>query len=193
MLIVSLVASGIFYYCYNLRDEEMLEYQRMSRESRKAVREVNAELEQNKVSLERALKEVSELNGAINSLRKDNVNFREQLKLIKLEEEKLKSRIAMLIEKKTILEKKLVFFEERIYSIEELKKALKIAKIKRRQQRRAEKVQRRLTKIAMLRKLDELALDQGNKGYVVKGGRATFGPKTTIRVELEAIEDRYYK
>jgi predicted nucleic acid-binding Zn-ribbon protein len=176
-----------------LRDDEVLEYQRLSRESRKAVKEVKAELGQNKASLEKALKEVAELNGDIASLRKDNVDFRERMQLIKLEEEKLKNRVAMLIGEKTVLEKKLVFFKERIYSIDELKAALKIAKIKRRQQRRAERVQSRLTKIAMRRKLDELAMDQGNKGYVVKGGRTTFGPKTTIRVELEAIEDRYYK
>jgi len=116
---------------------------------------------------------IDALNKNIAILEKDNLAFKDGLRLLIDEREKLQAKIARLIQAKTAL-------EAQFLSVEELKIALKRAKSKKRQEDR-------LAKIAMLEKLDEIALRLGNRGYMIKEGQTTF-KSPRIRVQLEPID-----
>ena len=174
VLFVSLSLAWVFYYRCQMKDSELIEYQRLSLYSKEAFHKLSAKLSQNEAELEQALNRIESLNTDIATLEKDNLAFKDDLRLLIKERERLQVKIAGLIEEKTALEAQFV-------SVEELKKALKRAKSKKRQENR-------LAKIAILEKLDEIALRLGNRGYVVKEGQATFKPPR-IRVQLEPIEN----
>ena len=173
VLLVSISLAWVFYYRYQMKDNELIEYRRLSRYSNEAFRRLSAKLSQNKKELEQSLKKIDALNKNIAILEKDNLAFKDGLRLLIDEREKLQAKIARLIQAKTAL-------EAQFLSVEELKIALKRAKSKKRQEDR-------LAKIAMLEKLDEIALRLGNRGYMIKEGQTTF-KSPRIRVQLEPID-----
>ncbi len=173
VLLISVGLAALFYYQYQAKDKELTQYQHLSRLSEEVFTKVDARLEETKRELDRSLKEIENLNKTIADLEKQNLGFKDELQALKVEREKLEANIAGLIEERNILRKK-------FYSIEELQKAIRIA-IK-------EKIRkRRLAKIEMLRQLDEVALREGNRGYLLRGGKSTF-KATKVRVKLEPVK-----
>lgn len=182
VLVASLSLTFVSYYKYQLKDEELRGHQKLSHYSDEALKQINARLAQSKEELEKTLKKVEKLNKTIAALQKDNSGFKAKLQVFRKEREILQVRIARLLEEKTVLEK-------RFLSLEELKKAIKVAKIAQKEQ----KAQRRLTRIGMLNRLDEIALQQGNRGYLVKSGTSTFSSRVKIKVELEPLSNWSYR
>lgn len=128
-------------------------------------------------TLEETAAKLEGLNKTIAILEEDNAGFRSRIQALKQERDQLQAKIAGLIKEKSVLENSFL-------SLKELKKAIKAVRLR-------EQMQRRSAKIAMLRTEDEIALRQGNKGYLVKHSHSTFKPK--IRVELEAVGKLSYK
>lgn len=186
VLTLSLALTVIFYWRYHIKNKEVSQYRHLSQLSEEAFAKVDARLAQAKQELKHSLQEIKQLNTNISALEKDNLSFKSRLKELKEEKETLQGKVARLIEEKTILEKSFL-------TVKGLKEALKIAKKERWQRRKLERVQNRLTEITMLKKLDEIALQQGNQGYLVRQGVSTFKPKGKVRVKLEPTEQLFYK
>jgi len=184
-LVASLALSGVFYYKYQLKGSKLNGYQGLGQRSSQAIKRINLELVQSKKELEDSLREVASLNKTIASLEKDKSNFKGRLQVLKEEREKLQVSIALLIEEKTLLEKK-------FQSLQELRKAIRIAKSEQRQRKKSQKIQQRLAKIEMLKAMDRIALQHGNLGYLVKDTKLTFRP-TRITVELEPANKWSYR
>ena len=189
LYVVALVASlGLafsFYYKYQLRSEELVQYQELSLYSDEVFKMLTTKLAQSKIELKKSSKEVERLNKTIAALEKGSLSFKGELEAFKKEREALQVKIARLLEEKTVLEK-------RFLSLKELQKAIKVAKAQEHQGRKMEKAQKRLTQIAMLKKLDEIALKQGNRGYLVCDGRSTFKSRARVKVELLPISNFSY-
>lgn len=184
-IVASLGLAFVFYYQYQLKDRELACYQSLSRSSNKALAKLNKELAE-------SLNEREKLNTIIAALEKEKSGFKGNIQALKEERENLESKIARLIEEQTVSEKRFLLLTEKFHSLKELKKAIRMAKIEKRQRAKIERIQRRLVKIEMLKNLDEIALRQGNRGYLVKAGELTFKP-TRIRVELEPVNKFSYK
>ena len=178
-IIASISLTIIFYYQLQLKGKESMQNQKLSQLYNQALTELNGKLET-------SLKENEYLNMRIASLEKDNSIHKGQLQALKEERKELLTQIAHLAKEKLVLEKK-------FQSLEELKKAVNIVKLITRTRKKQETHQRRLAKIAMLQRLDEIALQQGNQGYVVKDGTSTFASKIKIGVELEPISKFYLR
>jgi len=199
-LVVSLSLACVFYYQYQLKDKELLQYRSLRQLSGRTFAEANAELaqtteklersflelEQSQEELERSSQEIEKLNKIISTLEEDNLTFKGELLALKEEREKMQTKVGGLIKEKTVLEEKLFSLVQKFHSLRELKKAIKSARIEKRHKDRMEAIRKRLAKIETLKTLDEAALREGNRGYLVKWGETTFKP-TTIRVELEPI------
>ena len=179
-IVVSVGLSLAIYWQYQLKDRVLARYQEMSELSNEASIKTSQELAKSRQRIDELNKTIAALTKDNVKLTKDTAKFNTELLALKGEREALQVKIARLIEEQTILEK-------RFYSLEELKKALRIAKIEHRRSKTAKRMQRRLAKIEMLKALDEIALQQGNRGLLVRGGELTFQPTTKVRVELEPV------
>lgn len=192
LLVASLGLSSVLYYHYQLKDEQLLQYQSLLGHSGAVLKEIGAQLTRSKKELEQSLKEKEELNKTISDLEKHKLEFKGELQALKgeLEEERkrLEAKISRLIDENTILESSYLVLKERFHSLQELKNAIRIAKIEEGKIRKVEKIKRRLAAIEMLKRLDEIALQHGNRGFIVEGGIPTFKPRTKVKVELERVE-----
>jgi chromosome segregation ATPase len=155
------------------------------------LKKVQSNLEQNRKELNETLAEIARLNDIIATLRKDKLDFKAELKLLQEEKITLQKKIVQLIEEKSVWTEQFHTLEKKLHSLKELKKAIRIVLRERKEKRKNERVQKRLSKIAMLKMLDEIGLQQGNNGYLVREGFSTFRPK--IRVELEPISKFLYQ
>lgn len=184
ILVTALGLAFTFYYQYQLKDREISQYQDLAQASSETLARVSEKLLQNREELAKSWQEMGRLNLAITALEKEKTEFKGELQALKEEREGLKTKMAGLLKEREGLLKerddlheKFISLEKKFHSVEELKKAIRVALIERHQKNR-------LTKIEMLKTMDKVALEQGNRGYLVKGGRPTFRP-TRIRVELE--------
>ena len=184
LIVASLGLAATFYYKYYLRDSELAAYQQLSRLSGQALTKVTKQLD-------KSLKEKESLSNLITTLEKEKAGAKGKLQALREEREKLQLKIAQLFEEKTVLEKRYFLLTQRFESLEELKKAIKIAKIDKRQRMKAERARARLAKIEMLKALDEIALRQGNRGLMVQAGESTFKPRGKVTVELEPLKWSY--
>jgi len=184
LIVASLGLAATFYYKYYLGNSELAAYQQLSRLSSQALTEVTKQLD-------KSLKEKEGLNSIIATLEKEKGGFKDRVQALKEEREELQLKIARLFEEKTFLEKRYLLLTQRFESLEELKRAIKIAKIERRRRMKTERIQRRLAKIEMLKALDEIALHQGNRGLMVKAGKPTFKSRGKVTVELEPLKSSY--
>lgn len=176
-LIVSIVLAVFFAFQYYSKDKQLKEYQNLAHLSLEAFKRANVELQKTKKELDRtkleltmAQDEANILNATIAALEQDKDTYKEELTALLLQRDKLENRISS-------LEVKTFTLEQRFQSLEELKKAIKAVKSEK-------KEKQRLVRIEMLKRLDEIALRQGNRGFMTKEGETTFKP-TKIRVELE--------
>lgn len=183
VIVASLGLASALYYRYQLKDRELAQYQSLNDFSSRALRRITTELN-------KSLEEKEKLNKIIASLEKEKVSFKGELQAAKEERAKLQINIARLLEERTVLEIKLISLVKKFESLEELKKAIKIAKKEKHRRGKIEKMQRRLAKIEMLRALDEIALQQGNRGFMVMAGQSTVEPKAKVTVELEPVNKR---
>lgn len=174
------------YWQYQLKDRVLARYQEMSELSNEAIIKTSQELAKSRQRIDELNKTIAVLTKDNVKLTKDNVKFTTKLLALRGEREALQVKIARLIEEQTILEKK-------FYSLSELKKALRIAKLEWRKRNKVERSRKYLAKIEMLNALDEIALQQGNRGLLVREGESTFQPKTKVRVELEPVGEFSYK
>jgi len=174
-VIASLVLTGFFYCKYYLKGMESAEYQKLSELSSRAFDRVNTKLAQNKGDLKASLKKLAAMNMAIEALEEEALSFKAELLVLRKERDQLNSRVAELVESKTVLEKK-------FHSLKELKRAIKLAK----REDKLTRMKERLAQIDMLNTMDAIALAQGNRGYVTKDGKETF-KSPVIRVELEPV------
>ena len=119
---------------------------------------------------------------SIAALEKENIGFKDELHARRetrmRERQALQEKIERLTEEKNILEK-------RFTSLEELKRAMKVA----RSEHRREKARIQAARIEMLKSLDAIALQEGNRGYLIMEGKSTFKPKARVRVDLEPIDN----
>lgn len=178
----SLGLAFVYYYRYQLKEKVLLQYQQLGRYSGQALKNVSAELTHHREKTDRFSKELAELNKIIAELEKDNLAFEEKFQVLKEENDTLSVKVAQLVEEKTRL-------EGNFYSLERLKKAIKIARKEKRLRDRIARIQRRLTEIRMQRSLDDVASRLGNRGYVVRSGYSTFRPR--ISVEIEPLGPSY--
>lgn len=186
LLVASLGLTFSFYYKYQLKGDELTQYQELSLYSDQAFKKLIAKLAQSEKELKESLEEAERLNKTIAALEKNNLGFKGELGALKREKEALQVKIARLLEEKTVLEKRFI-------SLEELQKAIRIARVEERQRSKMERAQKRLAQIAMLKKLDEIALQYGNKGYLVNEGCSTFKSRARVKVELEPVTKFSYR
>ena len=182
LLVVSFALSFTLYYKYKLNNNQLNQYQILSQYSDKAITELWAKLAQSKKELKSYLKEVKRLNESIASLESENTGFQAQLQALKKERSILQARITTLMQEKLTI-------EQRFLSLKELKKAIKLAKQEERRRSQAERQKR----IVMLKRLDELALALGNRGYLIREGTSTYESKVRVKVDLEPIGKWSYR
>jgi predicted RNase H-like nuclease (RuvC/YqgF family) len=169
-----------------MKDEELSQYRGLNNVSQAAITSIRIRLAKNKEELARSFKEIGRLNKVIAVLKKDNFVSRAKIEAMTAEREFLQSKIARLLDEKSQWERKYLALKKKFQSLEELKRALAFVK-------KEEKVNRRLAKIAMLKRLDEISLQQGNRGYLIKGGRSTFQFRAKVAVELEPLNTWSYR
>ncbi|MBN3038251.1 MAG: hypothetical protein JW869_02400 [Candidatus Omnitrophica bacterium] len=191
LLVASIGTAACLGYLYFLKDKELQEYQNLSHLSAEAFRKATAELDKTKKKLEiarlelaKAQEEASMLNATIEALEKDKEKFAQDKEKYEQELTKLRSERQKLYTKIETLELKTLSLEERFRSLEELKNAIRTVKREKRERERT-------AKIEILRRLDEIALRQGNKGFIIRDGEPTYRP-TRIRVELEPATNVSY-
>ena len=187
VMLASLSLILVFYYQYRLRYEELLGYQSLSQVSNRTITQLNEALTKNREELTCFLDEIEQLSATIDSLEGEKLTFKGQLDVLRGEREELAAKISGLAATKDELEKKLSALEVKFGSLDELKKAFRIAKIKFYERRRTEWLQMRLAKIKRLQELDRIALVEGNRGFFVKEGQPIYRA-TRIRVELEPVK-----
>ncbi len=183
-VIASLGAAFFFYWQYRLVDDALLRHREFTRLSDREFSAISAKLIQTESELKQSLEKIEELNRSIAALEKEKTGFSDEVKALKEERELLQAKLTRLNSEKAVLEQDLLAFQERLSSLEELRKAIKAAKIARGKER----MQERLARIEMLKKMDEIALEQGNRGYVLRDGESTFGPRARVRVKLEPVK-----
>ena len=133
---------------------------------------LNKELNRKQDELNKALIEVAQLNRNISILKSEKKDA----------ESKLKRRMGSLQQEILRLELARSKLDARLHSITELEQALKQARKRR-----------RLAKKELVRRLDEIMLRLGNKGYLIKDGKPTAAKsrrelKKEIKVELLPTE-----
>lgn len=183
VLIVSLGLAFVLYYQYHLRDRELLRYKEFNQYTAQALEELNAKLAQDSKELEQALRKIEILSKRIASLEEDRLVYQDELFSLREERTMTQIKVARLLEAKIVLEKRLIAFENKLHSLKELKKALRIAS-------KEEKRKKHFGRITVLKKLDQLDSRYGNKGFLVRDGETTSKTATKIRVELEPVNTR---
>jgi septal ring factor EnvC (AmiA/AmiB activator) len=194
MLVVSLGLAVFYYFHYRLREDELTQYRNLSWNFEpvlKKLKKVQTNLKQNRKELNETLTEIARLNNTIATLRKDKLDFKAELKLLQEEKITLQRKIAQLTEEKSVWTEQFLALKKKLHSLKELKKAIRIVLREHKEKRKSERMQKRLSKIAMLKMLDEIGLQQGNNGYLVREGFSTYEPK--IRVELEPVSKFLYQ
>lgn len=181
VLIASLSFAYLSYWKFRMKEQELILNQQLVDLSNEAFSAVNAKLEESKFELERYIREIEELNKNITILEKEKDEYRDELQVLKEERERLKINVARLTQEKRAL-------EEGLSSLEELKRALKIAQTGQRVKTKEDIIRERKAKMEMLKALDRIALQEGNRGFLVKSGESTFKPRTRVRVELEPLK-----
>lgn len=182
VVVASLGLVFVYSYRYRLKEKELLQYQQLGRYSGQALKNVSAELIDSKRKSKGLLEELASLNEVIQELEKDNLAFKEKVQVLKEENDALTTRVAQLAEEKARL-------QGSFYSLEKLKKAIRIARREKHLRDKIARIQRRLAEIRMQRSLDEVASRLGNRGYLVRSGDSTFRPR--IRVEIEPLDFAY--
>lgn len=180
--VVFLAALGLsfaFYYQNQMKEQELSQYQNLVQTSNQVLKGTAVQLMQKRQELALSQQEVNRLSQTIVSLENDKDGFQRQFQVLKEEREKLQSRMVSLLEEKADLENRYAALGRKFHSVEELKKAIKIALTERSQKYR-------LARTEMLKALDKTALEQGNRGFLVKLGKSTFRP-IKINVELEPV------
>lgn len=176
----------VFYFQYQLKDQELVQDRDLKRLTNEALNKINAALVQSRKELKEALGKVEDLDRIVAALEMEKTDFKQKVQALEEERGELQIRIAQLIEEKTTLEKK-------FSSVQELKKAIRVARIEQRRKQEMERLREYLVKVEMLEALDKVALREGNRGYLVSRGESTFRAKAKINVELEPINRFSYR
>ena len=180
LLILSVSLCFVFYGQYQLKNKETAEYRKLRSYTDRAVQKISAQLVEKQKELADSRQEIARLNETVLSLERDKSRFGQEIEALLLEKQALSKKVALLSDEKLAL-------EARLFSLKELKKAIKVARKHYYEQLRQQRIARREAKIEMLKKLDELALEHGNRGFLVRNGEITFR-SARVRVELEPLE-----
>jgi predicted RNase H-like nuclease (RuvC/YqgF family) len=169
-----------------MKDEELAQYRGLNKVSEASITSIRIKLAKNGKELVQSFREIGRLNKVIAALEKDNFISKAELEVLTREKEALQNKIAILIDEKGQWERGYLALKKRFQSLEELKRAITFVK-------KEEKIKRRLAKIAVLKKIDEISLQQGNRGYLVKRGQSTFQSRAKVTVELEPVNKWSYR
>ncbi|MFH1046345.1 MAG: hypothetical protein V1727_05200 [Candidatus Omnitrophota bacterium] len=180
VLVLCLVVATFFAYQNHLKDQEVRQYKMLSELSDRAFQvasekfwQTKGELEDTKTQLIMAKTEVGRLNISIAALEKDGLRYKDEISRLAQERDRLVAKIDR-------LERINITLQDKFHDLDQLRKAVKLVTLEKR-------TQARLAKLEMLKRLDEMASLYGNKGFLVKGGEATFIKAARIKVELEPV------